>query len=313
MIFKKALLNFLFILFLSYLNTQYSTLNSQIIDNRLGNAFEDEMFFNQEFLWQNKIKTITGTVSIKRTGRPIDQRPDISVFRINEVGLLNQIDKVTSVLHLMDSSSILFRRNDLGEVELRSEKGTKGYSTTQFNYDDEGHLVRIDYGKAENISAEKSKLEPGQSIIINSETFVWNEAGEGTLRRSNFNNYGLHYSNTTTTINELQYVTREVEELLMSGRTTTHTYTYNERGWISKIEATDNLHPITNGSPHSSKTFYYDDIGNLLKVEYREGEKVLREVEVLYTGTMLIEAFLDLDAGTNDITITKFTYEFYTL
>ena len=40
---------------------------SQIIDNRLGNALKEEMFFNQQFLWSNKVKTMTGTTSIKRT------------------------------------------------------------------------------------------------------------------------------------------------------------------------------------------------------------------------------------------------------
>jgi hypothetical protein len=279
---------------------------AQIIDNRLGNAFKEEMFFNQEFLWQNKIKTITGLYSVKRTGRPIEQKRDIVVYRFNSVGLLDQIDKVETILQFVDSSSILFKRNDLGEVELRSENGTKGYSTTHFNYDGEGRLIRMDFGKAENISEQKGKLEPGQTFIVNSESFEWGPTAEGILRKSNFNNYGLHYSNTTVKKNELGYILSEVEELIMSNRTTTRNYSYNEKGWIAKIETSDNLN-----TPRRSELYSYDDLGNLVKVEYLEGEVLLREVEVLYTETMLIEAFLDHDIKSHDIIITKFKYEFH--
>ena len=106
-----------------------SLCNAQIIDNRKGNVFEDENYFNQEFLWQNKIKSVQGSVSIKRPQRPIEQRPDVFIYRFNEVGLLTQLDKVSSVLHLVDSMTIEYKRNDLGEVELRTEKGNRGFFT----------------------------------------------------------------------------------------------------------------------------------------------------------------------------------------
>ena len=279
---------------------------AQIIDNRLGNAFKEEMFFNQQFLWQNKIKSMTGQTSVKRTNRPIENKPDIIVYRFNEVGLLNKLDKVSSVLSIVDSLSVEYRRNQTGEVEERKENGTKGFFTTQFNYDKDGHLTRLDFGKAENISTEKGKLEPGRIININSETFNWVEAGAGVWKRSNYNNYGLHYSNLTITRDQAGYLVSEVEELVMSGRTTTRTYTYEEHGWISKIETRDNL-----SDKVKSETFAYDKLGNLTKVEYLESGKRVREVEILYTETMLIEAFLDHDIQSNDITITKFSYEFY--
>ncbi len=281
-------------------------MHTQIIDNRLGNAFKEEMFFNQQFLWTNKVKSITGVSSIKRPGRPIEQRPDMIVYRFNEVGLLHKLDKVSSVMTFVDSLTIEYQRGELGEVQVKKENGTKGYFTTQFNYDKEGHLVRLDFGKAENVATEKSKLTPGQVVNINSETYQWQEAGKHVWKRSNYNNYGLQYSNLTITRNDLGYMVSEVEELIMSGRTTTRSYTYNEHGWISKIETSDNLK-----NPVKSENFIYDQLGNLSKVEYREASKLIREVEVLYTPTMLIEAFLDHDIQSHNIIITKFSYEYY--
>jgi hypothetical protein len=297
----KALMSILTIVAL----TGY-TLSAQLIDNRIGNAFNEEMFFSQQFLWMNKIKSITGVVSVKRTGKSIEQRPDISVYRFNEVGLMTRMDKVTSVKNLIDSLTIKFKRNDLGTVELREETGSRGYYSTGFVYDDQGRLIRIEYGAAENVATSKNKLEPGRTVTINAESVIWNEQENGVVRKSVYNNYGLHYSNWTITKNPKGFVESEVEELIMSGRTKTKSYTYNEHGWISKIESSDNM---TSGK--KAQTFVYDSLGNVQKVEYFDGKSMTREIEVLYSSTMMVEAFLDHNLTSGDIVITKFSYEYY--
>jgi len=279
---------------------------AQIIDNRLGNVFEDEMYYNQEFLWQNKIKSITGVVSIKRPNRPIEQRPDLFVYRFNSVGLLEQLDKVTSVLHLVDTTTIEYKRNDLGEVEIRTEKGNKGFYTKKFVYDKEGRIERLDFGKAENISTEKSTLVPGQWITINSESFKYVVLGPQSVQKSCYNNYGLLYSNITTTRNELGYLISEREEIVMSNRVTTKNYKYNDRGWLEEIAWIDET-----GATTKTYKFHYDPLGNLLKMEKFKGGVLQIEIEVLYTETMLIEALLHHDLQSHDIVITKFAYEFY--
>ncbi len=279
---------------------------AQIIDNRRGNAFEEEMFFNQEFLWQNKIKTITGITSIKRPQRPIEQRPDVCVYKFNSVGLLEELNKVTSILHLVDSMTIQFKRNDLGEVELRTENGSRGFYTKKFIYNKEGLIERTDFGKSENTSTTKGVLTAGQSIVINSESFEYNRLDPLTLRKNCFNNYGLLYSSITYKKNDLGYMTSETEETVMSGRSTTKTYTYNEKGWISAIV-------FDNGSLENQPKhiFTYDPLGNLLKLEKFKGATLVQEIEILYTPTMLIEAVLDHDLQSRDILITKYSYEYH--
>jgi len=65
------------------------------------------------------------------------------------------------------------------------------------------------------------------------------------------------------------------------------------------------------GGSVKKETFFYDDLGNLLKVEYRTGNELVEEVEVLYTETMLIEALLRHNLQSKEIVITKFSYEFH--
>ena len=278
----------------------------QIIDNREGNAFQDEMFFSQEFLWQNKISSITGVSSIKRVGRAIESKPDIVVYKFNETGQLLKIDAVRSVLSIVDSTSIQFDRNELGVVERRNELGRNGFSSTQFVYDSKGRIIRTDNSVSENTSNEKLKLVPGLTVTLNSENFNYSEPSTHLLRKVSYNNYGLPYSTELIYRDSAGYLLKIEQELSMSGKSFTTYYNYNEKGWVDEISTID----ASTGEKSKRENFNYDKVGNLTKISYYNKEKLVREIEIIYGATSLIEATLDQDMSTKDILITKFTYEF---
>ncbi len=280
--------------------------NAQIIDNREGKAFQDEMFFSQEFLWQNKISTITGICQMKRTGKAIENRPDITVYHFNETGQLAKIDAVKSVLSIVDSTHIEFDRNELGLVQNRNELGRNGYNTTAFFYDQKGRIERIDNSVSENKSIEKLKLIPGLTVTINSESFKYSEPSALILRKESFNNYGLPYSVDLVYRDSAGFVRQEEKELTLSGKSFSKKYTYNDKGWIGQISTLES----TTNKEIKRENFQYDKIGNLVKVSYFNDSVLHREIEILYSPTSFIEATLDQDMGSKDILITKYTYEF---
>jgi hypothetical protein len=293
-----------FFILLSVLFIQFG--NAQIIDNREGKAFQQEMFFSQEFLWQNKISTITGVCQMKRTGKAIENRPDITVFHFNETGQLAKIDAVTSVLSIVDSTQIVFDRNELGLIQNRNELGRNGYNTTAFFYDQKGRVERIDNSVSENKSTEKLKLVPGLTVTVNSESFKYSEPSEFILRKESFNNYGLPYSIDLVYRDSSGFVTREEKELTLSSKSFSKHYAYNDKGWIAQITTIES----SSNKETKRETFQYDRIGNLTKVSYYSNGILQREIEILYSPTSFIEATLDQDMGSKDILITKYTYEF---
>ena len=264
------------------------------------------MFFSQEFLWQNKISNITGVCQMKRTGKAIETRPDITVYHFNETGQLAKIDAVTSVLSLVDSTQIVFDRNELGLIQNRNELGRNGYNTTSFFYDHKGRVERIDNSVSENKSIEKLKLVPGLTVTVNSESFKYSEPSTLILRKESFNNYGLPYSVDLVYRDSAGFVTHEAKELTLSGKSFNKHYTYNDNGWIAQISTIENA----SNKEIKRETFQYDRIGNLTKVSYFTNAILQREIEILYTPTSFIEATLDQDMGSKDILITKYTYEF---
>ncbi|MDP4630589.1 MAG: hypothetical protein NWQ44_09470 [Flavobacteriales bacterium] len=293
-----------FFILLSVLFIQFG--NAQIIDNREGKAFQQEMFFSQEFLWQNKISTITGVCQMKRTGKAIENRPDITVFHFNETGQLAKIDAVTSVLSIVDSTQIVFDRNELGLIQNRNELGRNGYNTTSFFYDQKGRVERIDNSVSENKSIEKLKLVPGLTVTVNSESFKYSEPSKLILRKESFNNYGLPYSIDLVYRDSSGFVTREEKELTLSSKSFSKHYTYNDKGWIAQITTIES----SSNKETKRETFQYDRIGNLTKVSYYSNGILQREIEIIYSPTSFIEATLDQDMGSKDILITKYTYEF---
>lgn len=243
---------------------------------------------------------------MKRTGKAIENRPDITVYHFNETGQLSKIDAVTSVLSIVDSTHIVFDRNELGLVQNRNELGRNGYTTTAFFYDNKGRVERIDNSVSENKSIEKLKLIPGLTVTVNSESFKYSEPSPLILRKESFNNYGLPYSVDLVFRDSAGFVTREEKELTLSGKSFSKLYTYNEKGWIAQISTFES----SSNNEIKRETFHYDRIGNLTKVSYYTNSVLQREIEILYTPTSFIEATLDQDMGSKDIVITKYSYEF---
>ena len=243
---------------------------------------------------------------MKRTGKEIENRPDITVFHFNETGQLAKIDAVTSVLSIVDSTQIVFDRNELGLIQNRNELGRNGYNTTSFFYDQKGRVERIDNSVSENKSIEKLKLVPGLTVTVNSESFKYSEPSKLILRKESFNNYGLPYSIDLVYRDSSGFVTREEKELTLSSKSFSKHYTYNDKGWIAQITTIES----SSNKETKRETFQYDRIGNLTKVSYYSNGILQREIEILYSPTSFIEATLDQDMGSKDILITKYTYEF---
>jgi hypothetical protein len=279
-------------------------MSAQIIDNRRGGAFRDEIFFNQLFLAKNKISKISVSSSVKSLNKPIQNLPDMTVFYFDEHGQLKQMDKITSIVQWVDTLSILYQRTSPGVVKEIQNSSTRGYTTTKYTYDDKGRAVYVEYGSAENIATEPGKIQPGREFILNAESYQWVDEHEGLERCKLLNNYGLHYATKSVTRGADGYILKEEEELVMSGTRTSNIYQYNDHGWIASITHTGK-------EGREEKTIYsYDDFGNVWKAEFFSGGDVVREVQILYTSTKLIEAILDQDKQSQQIKITKYTYQY---
>jgi len=288
-------------LFISHLSI------GQLIDNMKGAAFNSEMYFNETFLKLNRIENITVSFAMKRTGRPIENKPDLKIFSFNENGQLIKIDAITSILSKIDSSHIAIDRNELGLISQRTEASKRGFTSTLFEYDSKGNVIKTENKTSENESDDKLKLISGLQYSINSETYQYSEPDGMTLQKQCFNNYGLPFATNRVISEPSGYIVREENEQTIGGKSIHILYSYNEHGWISEKKSINPQKPET---PIRQELFLYDKYGNLTGFKVYSNGKLIRDLEVIYTPTFFIDAVLDQDMSTKDILISRYTYQF---
>ena len=285
---------------LTFIGLCVSTLKAQMINNREGKAFESPITFNRSFIWENKIHTITEKKVIKMTGRPIVDLNDVTQYTFGPTGLLEKVETKKLVAMDPDSSSILYKRNDIGQLFLVESKKGNEINIQENIFDQTGKIKRTDI---------KQRIEEGKDkfrdILIESTTYEYSFPKEFTVRRENINNYGLAFSAITTEKNEQGFLLSEEEEWYISKKINKKIYLYNEKGWVEKITT-----HVFNESNEEQLVYQYDEIGNVLTAKKIVNGKAVEEYEVLYQNGALVKAILIQDLESEAITIHKYEYTF---
>lgn len=273
---------------------------SQMINNKEGKAFESPLTFNRSFLWENKIAQINETVIIKMAGRPLIDTDETIQHYFGLTGLLEKTNQQLPESNSPDTSSILYKRNDIGQLfEIQKTKG-KNVTITEHTYDQTGKLKRTE--SKEKILAEG--IEP-REILIESTSYEYSFPKENTVRRENINNYGLAYSAITVERNEQGFLLSETEEWYISKKIITKNYQYNDMGWVSTVSSQSNM-----GDPIERIEYTYDAKGNVQTAKKFIEGKAVEEYEVIYQNNALVKAILHQDLSSTAITIHKYEYTF---
>jgi hypothetical protein len=273
---------------------------TQMLNNREGKALEDAFLFNRSFIWENKIASITAIKQIKLPGRPIDDMEWKEVMVYNSTGILEKKILAVQGNSFQDSSSILFKRNDIGQLFSIEQNKKTETTITQMSYDSNGKITREDVKQVLHIQGENSR-----EILVESTTYEYQFPQPNMVVRNNINNYGLTYSAYTTIRNDQGFLLKEIENFFVSQREITTTYEYNENGWVSKTVKTDNK-----SNEKEETSFTYDNKGNVIFAKLYINNELVEEFEVLYNQASMIKAILHQDIASQAITIHKYEYQF---
>lgn len=271
-----------------------------MLNNREGKALEDVFLFNRSFIWENKIASITAIKQIKLPGRPINDMEWKEVLVYNSTGILEKKTLTVQGNAHQDSSSILFKRNDIGQLFSIEQNKKTETTITQMTYDTNGKVTREDIKQVLHVTGESNR-----EILIESTTYEYSFPEPNTIVRNNINNYGLTYSSYTTVRNDKGFLLKEIENFFVSQREITTTYEYNEKGWVSKTIKLDNK-----SSEKEETAFTYDEKGNVLFAKLWINNQLVEEFEVLYNQASMIKAILHQDIASQAITIHKYEYQF---
>ena len=294
---------FTLILLLSVVLT--TSARSQLIDNRTGSAFEDEMFFDEEFVENNNIKSVRGESWIKRNGETMKKLPGGEEYVFGEEGKLKKLYKVRKMFGSLDTLHILWDYNSQGKVVEKVESDKRGFYAERNEFGRDGHLQSKRFYRYSTNSSTRARFEPKEEYLINKEQCEHKEINDTVAVRVTLNNHGLQYKKVRTTWNSKGYLLSETLEYTVSGQKIKSVYSYNNSGWISSIK--EEHFP---GGNTSEKKFVYDEMGNLLFIDHFENGKKKYRTELLYDERMLLHSTIHRELESNIMNITKYFFAF---
>ena len=275
----------------------------QVLDNRNGEAFTDQPFFNEAFIKENRIKEIKGEFSYMKTGKGLVPMKYYSSYHFDRQGHLASSYETRPDDGSQDTSwnYYVYNEDDLLTVHRSTEK--EGLLAVHYTYDSLDRIIAESYKRDIDSNGQTVR-----SLSFNKERIEYFDYDK-QIKRTRYNNYDLPYLDEFYNYNEMGYLMERVERIKMTSTVYTYKYEYNETGRLAAIRKHSNKSDV----PVEEMEFSYDDLGNLSeKLIYRNG--VLKtNIQIIYNKkTYLLESVLTTEEATGFMMVCRYRdYKFY--
>lgn len=284
-------------------------LQAQILDNSECSVFSEEPFFNQQFVKNNNIKSIIGTVQGKRDHDILRDKKLEHKYEFDQKGRLVYMHKTFNIGNgKKDTVGVTFYYNANGEIKVKRKNDPYGFFSYNFKYDTAGHVLEEKYCRDENVSDSKHGFELGKQYVIAKESYKYEPLEGNKLKKKFFNNYGRPYQQTIFVYNDLGYLMEEHTTLLISNKKRHVYYEYEDKGRVVKKRIESNVtKPLT-----QEYRYEYDEVGNVvLEDYYRNGEHITHREVLYHKDSLLLQAIILRDVNSNMMDIVRYEYEYY--
>lgn len=271
---------------------------AQMIDNKFGNAFTDQPFFNTSFIRNNHIKSLKGTFVYKKQGDMMRPTTFNHVYEFDTLGRLSLHYETRTDDGTKDSTKNIFYYDSLNRIYEHFIANQKGYFVKSYRYDVNGVLQNYQTHQW----FKDSLSQNWQRTLLLEEQMV-NKKTDNGYHSIFYNSYDLPFKEKWTIYDSLGFLVEEEELFLMTQVRNKTKYTYNAHGLI----ASKALYEDTMTLPLEADLFEYDEEWNLLSKKHYRKQKHISSIEVLYNSkTKLIATLITRDVATNFLMILRF-------
>ncbi len=282
-------------------------LNSQILELNKP-LFSDLPFFNNQFIKNNNIKSITGSISSKKVRDIIRSTGTDYHYQFDKNGkLTNQLSSHFSD-GLKDTTTIFYTYNTKGQIITKRKNDSYGYCSYHYNYDQANNITTQTYCRDENKFNSKNQFELKKEYIIVKDSFSYQKINAEQTKKIFYNSYGKKFKEQINYYDKLGYLTEEYTKFIIGNNKKKLTYEYNENGQLFKKYLYTN---ISQGKK-TTEIYSYDEIGNVLDIKYYNDNIHNSTKQFLYDNkTMLLTAMIIQDIETELVRIIKYRYTFF--
>lgn len=270
-----------------------------MLDNTIGQVFEDRPFFSKEFVRKNKIKCLKGRYSTKSEMDVIRPNSDVYVYDFDKKGRLSREYKTAH----KDTIVTLYEYDEKDNLILKRQSDQYGYHAYSYKYDNKRRVVEQEYRRDSNKSGDKINFQLNESFIITTEKFGYLDLSDSTYKKIYYNSADREYKTEFFYFDSDGYLKKQEGRLKNGAGSTKIRYAYDEKGRIS----TKQTEVLLTRKNVSKWEYEYDSFGNILALRYYRNGSWITEYQLLYNKkTMLLKGIITRDHATNFMMILQF-------
>jgi len=278
--------------------------NAQILEINKP-LFSDLPFFNTQFIRQNNVKSIKGSISSKKVRDIIRSNNLDYLYQFNADGTLKTQLASHFYKGIKDTTvfSYAYKNNN---IILQRKSDSYGYYSYHYNYDAQNNIITQTYCRDENKFNSKQKFELKKQYIIVKDSFSYQTFATQT-KKTFYNSYGKKFKTQTNYYDPLGYLVEEYTKFIIGNSKEKTTYKYDETGRIYKKHVYTNI----SNNKKNTEAYSYDEIGNILDIKFYKEDIHTSTKQFLYDKSMLLSAVIIQDVETEFLRIIKYRYTFY--
>ena len=279
----------------------FGQINAQMLSPSAYSEPKSHLLFHPEFQKKNRIKKVNGSYSQKRVNESIKGLPGSLSITFDTNGRLTSIEDIKSLGGRMDTSFTQWNyMNNTCSSVFRSD--ALSFICTVFK----------EVGDTLLETAYRTPDLPQSTEELSRQDLFWSYEEKCVIEQELpkrvelfHNSIGLPYMRKTTSMNELGYITKIEERLLITDKVKSIRFEYNEKGQLLERRK-------FKGQVNTETTvFDYSSSGNLLFWDIYKNDVLVKHHEVLYDQSGLVEAIILKHLATERIEIVQYSYEFY--
>ena len=280
------------------------SLCAQVLDNRNGQAFTDKPFFNEQFVKENKLKSLKGSYVYKKQGELMRETKFKYVYDFDQEGHLISTYETRADDGTKDTVWNFYVYDANQNLAIHRKTDQEGFTSVHYTYDSIGRVIVEEF---------KRDIDSGNHVILRSLSFNKEEIKyadyDNQMKRTRFNNYGLPYLDEYFNYNDLGYLVEHIERIKMTSLIYTYHYEYNSEGKLSGILKTSNQEE---GYVEELR-FRYDELGNLIEKHIYKRGVFTTDIQIIYNSkTKLLATVITRQVSTGFMMILRFMdYEFF--
>jgi len=293
------------VVFLFFFNVFFQCF-SQVIDVHQP-LVDNRPFFNSTFIKNNKITSITGSISSKKVKDIIRKKGVNYYYEFNSNGKLKKHLSTHLKNELKDSITTYYSYTEKGKVNVKRKTDNHGYYSYRYLYDDLNRIILQTYSRDKNSNASKDSFKLKEEYIITSDSFVYEKYDSTHIKKLFYNSYRKVYKEQNNYFNTYGYLIEIYSKYIIGNRKEKITYEYDEKGRLAKE---NNYFDIAKNKKNTT-VYVYDNNDNILSIKYFNEDKHISTKEFLYDKkTFLLTAQIIQDIASEYLQIIQYNYTF---